>query len=117
MAVLLPGMLRGGIGDRSTAAAPPSASLPAGLSGGRIRSLIHFSLVVILTRKMAGSHIREPLASDRALRFGWLANRRLDTSLKSNQLRPSGAPGKSARNAGTGSAAIGGRSYPTYLLA
>ena len=55
--MLLSGVLRSGVRDGSTATAPPSASLPAGLAGGRIRSLIHASLVVVLTRQVAGSHI------------------------------------------------------------
>ena len=62
-------MLWRGVRDGSAASAPPSASLPAGLPGRRIRSLIHASLVVILTRKMAGSHICEPLAPGRTLVF------------------------------------------------
>ena len=44
--------------DGSTAAAPPSASLPSGISGRRIRSLIHASLLFGL--RVAGSHIYEP---------------------------------------------------------
>ncbi len=54
-----PGLLLSGLAvrDGSTAAAPPSASFPAGLAGGRVRSLIHASLVNSLHPQMAGSHI------------------------------------------------------------
>lgn len=75
--MLLSGLLRSGMRYGSTAAAPPSASLPAGLSGGRIRSLIHASLVVILARQVAGSHIYDRLFSAaHSHLFGWLAKSR-----------------------------------------
>jgi hypothetical protein len=45
--------------DGSTATAPPSASLPSGISGRRIRSLIHASL--LFGPRVAGAHIYEPL--------------------------------------------------------
>jgi hypothetical protein len=101
--------------DGSTAAAPPSASLPSGIAGRRIRSLIHASL--LFGPQVAGSHIYEPLF--RAERTGHsLAWLRLDTSLKSIQLRPSGARKLGARNACTGSEAIWRTllSYPALRL-
>ena len=75
--MLLSCVLRGGVRHGSTATTPPSATFPAGLSGGRIRSLIHASLVVVLTRQVTGSHICELLVLGRTLaRFWWLAKSR-----------------------------------------
>ena len=45
--VLLALLLRCSVRSRSAAAAPPSASLPAGITGRRIRSLIHIALYVV----------------------------------------------------------------------
>ncbi len=116
MALRLSGMLRGGIRDGSTAAAPPSASLPAGLSGGRIRSLIHASLLIVVTRRWRAPTFVNRCSRPRTRKFsGCPDESAVVTSLKSNQLRPSGAWQFGARNACTGSAAIGGRSYRTQL--
>jgi hypothetical protein len=54
---ILAWLLRGcAVRDGSSAAAPPSTSLPPGVTGRRIRSLIHASLLNVR------SHIHEPLA-------------------------------------------------------
>ena len=83
---ILAWLLRGcAVRDGSSAAAPPSASLPSGVTGRRIRSLIHASLLSLR------SHIYEPLVLamwSNVQKLAWL---RSDTSLKSIQLRPSGA--------------------------
>ena len=78
--------------DGSTAAAPPSTSFPAGLSaGGRVRSLIHVSLLIVFTRRWrAPTFVNRCFWPDSRTVPVWPASR-LDTSLKSNQLRPSGA--------------------------
>jgi hypothetical protein len=44
---LFAGLLCCSLGSRSTAAAPPSASLPSRVTGRRIRSLIHIALYVV----------------------------------------------------------------------
>ena len=80
--------------SRSATSTPPSASFPSGAAGRRIRSLIHVALLVTFVYpQVAGSHIREPLlpsvCSDPGPRIS--ASLRLKSSLKSNQLRPSGA--------------------------
>src|SRR5208337_5321790 len=52
VAMLLSGVLRSsGIRDGSTAAAPPSASFPSGLPRGRVRSFVHASLLIVVTRR------------------------------------------------------------------
>src|SRR5208337_2828550 len=52
IAVLLSGLLgSSGIGNGATAAAPRSASFSSGLPRGRVRSLIHASLLIVVTRR------------------------------------------------------------------
>jgi hypothetical protein len=51
---LLTRLLRGTLGYGRTTSAPPPASSPAGLSGGRIRSLIHGSLLNVIHPQIAG---------------------------------------------------------------
>ena len=80
--------------SRSAAAAPPSTSLPSGITGRRIRSLIHVALLVtFVSPRIADSHICEPhllaVLPDSGPRIS--ASLRLESFLKSNQLRPSGA--------------------------
>ncbi len=67
--------------------------------------------------QIAGSHICIPLflAAQVTNPSAYLAWRRLDTSLKSNQLRPSGARNIRREERLHGSAAIGGRFYPTQF--
>jgi len=94
----LSAVLRRGMRHRSTAATPPSASLPAGLPGGRIRSWIHASLVVVLARKVASSHVYEPLVPARTLT--WLqavGASAVEYFAESDLLRPSSAPINLAR--------------------
>jgi hypothetical protein len=107
---ILAWLLRGcAVRDGSSAAAPPSASLPSGVTGRRIRSLIHASLLSLR------SHIYEPLVLamwSNVQKLAWL---RLNTSLnRFSCVRL--APGNfGARNACTGSAAIGGRFHGKQL--
>ena len=96
---MLPGMLSGmlwrpgRVRDGSAATAPPSASLPAGLSGGRILSLIHASLLIALTRRSRVPTFMNRCSQPRpcmlvcvvgGLAVGYYAE-------KSTLLRPSGA--------------------------
>ncbi len=75
----------------STAAAPPSTSLPSGVSGRRIRSLIHASLFMF-DPQVAGSHIYEPLLLPTQLRSGQsLAWPRFNAFAEIDSVRPSGA--------------------------
>ena len=87
-----PGCCGAVLRDWSTAAAPPSASLPAGLSGGRIRSLIHASLLIVVTRRWRAPTFVNRCSRPHTRKFpGWPGESAVFTSLKSNQLRPSGA--------------------------
>jgi hypothetical protein len=68
LSLRLPLLLIRLVRSRSAATTPPSASFPSGASGGGIRSLIHFALLVTFVYpRMAGSHIREPLLSAESL--------------------------------------------------
>ena len=61
LAVWFAGLLCCSVRSSSTAAAPPSTSLPSGIAGRRIRSLIHISLLItFVLPRVADSHISEP---------------------------------------------------------
>jgi len=91
----------------ATAAAPPSASFPSGVAGGRVRSWIHVSLFS-LTRRLRDSHICGPPISGHAIYTSrWLAWLAVGYSAEYRFSYVRLASGKlDARSACTGSAAM-----------
>jgi len=87
---------------------------PSGSAGGRIGSLIHVSLFIVITRRWRAPTFVTAVIGQAFALFP-RAGSAVGYFAEIESLRPSGAWNVSARAASTGSAAIGGRLYRTYL--